>query len=87
MKQLKNKQIKIQPVQKCLWQKCLRAKVSSCKSDPSCKSIFVQFYLRAILFPRAKVSSCKIVFVQKYLCAILCTRAIFYARKSLTATQ
>ena len=38
-----------------------RAKISPCKIACSCKSVFVHFYLRAILSPRAKVSSCSFV--------------------------
>ena len=40
-----------------------RAIVSSCKSDPSCSFIFVQFYplvqkyIRAILSPRANLTA------------------------------
>ena len=38
-----------------------RAKVSSCKKDPSCISIFVQFYLLVQKCLRTKVSSCNFV--------------------------
>ena len=52
-------------MQKCLCAKLsARAKVSLCKSDPSCKNVFVQPYLRTILSTRAKVSFCKSIFVQ-----------------------